>query len=146
MSDTDTTISLVCPSCSTVNRVPQSRMADEPICGKCKQALAPDSPIELTDTNFHKFVTRTGVPVVVDFWAAWCGPCRTMAPSFVAAAKQLSPIIILAKLNTEEASRSAAGFNISGIPCLIAFRGGKEVARQSGAMSTEQIVRWARSV
>jgi thioredoxin 2 len=146
MSKTEATVSLVCPICLSVNRVPKSRLVDAPICGKCKLALTPSHPIELTDANFAKFVSRTGIPIVIDFWASWCGPCQTMAPAFVAAANQLTPNVMLAKLNTELASRSAAGFNISGIPCLIAFRDGKEVARQSGVMSAEEIVRWARSI
>ncbi len=146
MSNTKTAISLVCSSCLSVNRVPEARMADAPICGKCKQLLTPDQPIELTDENFQKFVARTEIPIVIDFWAPWCGPCRQMAPAFSAAAKQLSPNVILAKVNTEEAQRSAEGFNITGIPCMIAFRNGKEVARQSGAMNTEQIVKWTRAV
>ena len=146
MSRTETTISLVCPGCLSVNRVPETRLNDFPICGKCKNALTPDHPIELTDGNFQKFVSRTQLPIVIDFWASWCGPCRMMAPAFAAAAKQVTPNVILAKLNTEEARQSAAGFNISGIPCLIAFRGGKEVARQSGAMNTEQIVQWSKAI
>lgn len=146
MSKTKTTISLVCLGCAAVNRVPLSRITEEPICGKCKQALVPDYPVELTDANFQKFISRTSIPIVIDFWAAWCGPCRMMAPAFAAAAKELSPLVILAKLNTEEANQTAAGFNISGIPCLIAFRNGQEVARQSGAMSTEQIVKWVKAV
>jgi thioredoxin 2 len=146
MPATEYTLSLVCPDCLSVNRVPEARLADGPVCGKCKQSLTPGQPIELTDANFKKFLSRTDLPIVVDFWAAWCGPCQSMAPAFTAAAEQLSPNILLAKLSTEESQRSAAGFNITGIPCLIAFRGGKEVARQSGAMNAQQIVQWTRSV
>ncbi|MCL4123717.1 UNVERIFIED_CONTAM: hypothetical protein GTU68_024175 [Idotea baltica] len=146
MTTTEDSTSLVCANCLAVNRVPVGRLADGPVCGKCKQALTPSRPIELTDANFKKFISRTETPIVVDFWAAWCGPCQAMAPEFSAAAKQLSPNILLAKLNTEEARQSAAGFNITGIPCLIKFHGGKEVARQSGAMNAEQVVQWSRSV
>jgi thioredoxin 2 len=146
MSETSRTISFVCPNCGSVNRVPENRIDDGPICGKCKSRLAPGKPIELTDQSFDPFVSRTSVPVIVDFWAAWCGPCRMMAPAFDEAAKELAPRAILAKLNTEESRRTASGFNITGIPCLIAFRNGKEVARQSGVMSGAQIVQWVRSI
>ena len=141
-----TKLNFVCPSCSSVNRVPESRLNDQPVCGKCKQTLFPDHPVELTDANFQTFVTRTDIPVIIDFWAAWCGPCRMMAPAFAAAAAQLTPRILLAKLDTDSASRTASAFDIQGIPCLIAFRQGREIARQSGAMSTPQIVQWANSV
>ncbi len=137
---------LVCSHCGSVNRIPESRLGDGPICGKCNSALLPDHPIELTDDNFHKFLSRTTIPVIVDFWAPWCPPCRQMAPAFAAATPLLAPGRILAKLNTEDYPQAAAGFNITGIPCLIAFRDGNEVARQSGAMSTDQIRQWANSI
>ena len=142
----ETTISFVCPKCAAENRVPESRLLESPVCGKCKSALLPGHPPELTDENFSKFIERTGVLVVVDFWATWCPPCRMMAPEFVKAAKSLSPNYILAKLDTEEAPRSAGQFDIQGIPCLIAFRNGKEVARHSGAMGVDEIVQWVKSV
>jgi thioredoxin 2 len=141
-----TKLKVVCPHCLSVNRVPESRLGDQPVCGKCTQNLLPDHPVELTDANFQTFVSRTEIPVIVDFWAAWCGPCRMMAPAFAAAAAQLTPRILLAKLDTDAASRTASSFDISGIPCLIAFRHGREIARQSGAMSTPQIVQWATHV
>ncbi len=142
----DSTINFVCPNCLTVNRVPESRLQDNPICGKCKQPVIPDHPVELVDSNFQTFVSRTGVPVVVDFWAPWCGPCRMMAPAFAQAAAQLSPKVIFAKLNTDEAGRSAAPFDIRGIPCLIIFQNGKEVARQTGVMNAHQIAQWVGSL
>jgi thioredoxin 2 len=146
MAGSETIISLVCSNCGAVNRVPSTRIIDRPICGKCKTSLVPTDPVELDDSSFHKYISRTNLPVIVDFWAQWCAPCRMMAPQFAAAAKQLSPKVILAKLNTETASRAASPFKITGIPCLIAFKNGKEVKRQSGAMSTEQIVAWAKSI
>ncbi len=136
---------IVCPHCSAVNRIPASRLADKPICGKCKQPLFTGHPIELTDQNFAKFIAKSDVPVVVDFWAEWCGPCKMMAPAFAEASVQLEPNIILAKLNTEVAQQTAAQFGIRSIPSIIIFKNGKEVLRQAGALNTQQIVQWAQS-
>ncbi len=136
---------IVCPHCSAVNRIPASRLADKPICGKCKQPLFTGHPIELTDQNFAKFIAKSDVPVVVDFWAEWCGPCKMMAPAFAEASVQLEPNIILAKLNTEVAQQTAAQFGIRSIPNIIIFKNGKEVLRQAGALNTQQIVQWAQS-
>jgi thioredoxin 2 len=126
--------------------VENSRLGDRPVCGKCKHSLFPDHPVELTDATFQKFLTRSDVPVVVDFWAPWCPPCRQMGPEFAKASSQLSPNFILAKLNTEDSPTSAAPFNITGIPCMIAFRHGQEIARQPGAMRADQIIQWVNSI
>jgi len=135
---------IVCPSCAATNRVPANKLSDNPVCGKCHNALFKAEPVALTETNFYKHVNRSDIPVVVDFWASWCGPCKAMAPSFSKASATLEPNIRLAKLNTEEAQSIAATFNIRSIPTLVVFKDGKEVARQAGAMSAEAIEAWAK--
>jgi thioredoxin 2 len=135
-------VHVVCPHCGTTNRLPQQRLADAPACGKCKQPLFDGHPVSLTEADFDRHVGKSDVPVVVDFWAAWCGPCKMMAPQFERAAKELEPGVRLAKLDTEAAQGIAARYGIRSIPTMIAFKGGKEVARQSGAMDAASIVRW----
>lgn len=137
-----TPLMIVCPHCHAANRVPAERLSEQPVCGKCRQRLFTGHPVELGADAFDRQVGRSDIPVVVDFWAPWCGPCRMMAPAFAQAAHQLEPRYRLAKLNTEEAQDVAARFGIRSIPTLVIFRNGREVARQSGAMDTGNLVRW----
>ena len=136
---------IVCPHCDAVNRVPESRLGENPVCGKCGQALFNGYPVALTQQTFAKAITRNDIPVLVDFWAPWCGPCKMMAPQFEQAAKTLEPHIRLAKVDTEAEQMLGAQYGIRSIPTLALFKGGKEVARQAGAMGAADIVRWVQS-
>ena len=136
---------IVCPHCHTTNRVPRGQLVSAPDCGKCHQPLFTGHPVALSEAAFEKHIARSQVPVLVDFWAPWCGPCRAMAPQFEAAARELEPQMRLAKVNTEEAQALGARLQIRSIPTLALFVGGREVARQPGAMGAADIVRWARA-
>ena len=138
-------VQVVCPHCHTTNRVPSDRLEQQPNCGQCKSPLFTGQPLEVDAASFDRHVERSDLPVVVDFWAPWCGPCRTMAPAFAQAATLLEPHFRLAKVNTESVQALAARFGIRSIPTLAVFRQGREIARQAGAMDTPGLVRWIRS-
>lgn len=131
-----------CPHCNALNRVPEAKLEDDGRCGRCKQALFSNAPLHLTRANFDAHAAHGDIPLLVDFWAPWCGPCRSMAPAFTAAAKVLEPQVRLGKVNTEEEQGLGARFAIRSIPTLLLIHGGREIARQAGAMSAEDIRRW----
>ncbi len=145
MSELSESKIIVCPHCHAPNRVPVERLAEGGTCGKCKSALFRGEPLELNAASFDQHVWRSDIPVVVDFWAPWCGPCRSMAPAFAQAARELEPEFRLVKVNTEEEQALAARFGIRSIPTLAVFRGGREVARQAGAMDAGNLKRWIRA-
>lgn len=143
MSDT---ILAACPSCSTLNRLPRDKLAQGPggKCGQCGAALFEGHPVALDSRTFETHAVRSDLPLLVDFWAPWCGPCRAMAPQFEKAAAQLEPGVRLAKVNTDEEQELAARFSIRGIPTIVLMAKGREVARHSGVMDAEGIRRWVQ--
>ena len=136
---------VVCPHCTAVNRIPAERLAAHPKCGKCGQLLFSAKPVELSQPSFQKHLQKNDIPLLVDFWAPWCGPCKMMAPAFAEAATLLEPRMRLAKVNTEVETSLGAQFNIRSIPTMVLFQNGVEKGRQSGAMNSAGILQWVNS-
>ena len=135
-------VHVVCAACGATNRVPPERLQEQPHCGKCHAALLGVPPIELTDATFDRFVQRNDLPVVVDFWAAWCGPCKMMAPVFAQAAREQGSRFRFGKLDTDANQAVAQRYGIRSIPSLLLFRGGNEVDRAVGAMDAGRLRQW----
>jgi thioredoxin 2 len=144
LNSTAALVNAVCPACGTVNRIAEDRAA-EALCGKCGQPIFDGHPIEVSDASAERHLTRSDVPVVLDFWAPWCAPCRAMAPVFEAAAQALEPRFRLLKVNTDEEQGLAARFDIRAIPTFVIVRNGKEVARTAGAMQPARFIEWVRA-
>lgn len=138
------TIHVVCPGCDSVNRIPREKLGAGGKCGSCKSVLLDGKPLEVDTARFNQHLGRSGLPLLVDFWAAWCGPCKMMAPAFAQAAGLLGSDARLLKVDTEAEQGLAARYGIQSIPTMVLFKEGREVARQMGAMNPEGIVAWAR--
>ena len=135
-------IHIVCPKCNGINRVPTSRLGDKPACGKCHSPVLDGKPVNLSGQNFDRFIGRNDLPVVVDFWAAWCGPCKMMAPVFSQVSSEMASRMRFAKVDTEQSQDIAARYNIRSIPTMILFKNGKEIDRVAGAMDQNALKRW----
>ncbi len=136
---------VICAGCGSINNVPVSRMNDNPVCGKCKNPVMSGQPLELNEAGFNRFVSKSNQPLLVDFWAPWCGPCKMMAPVFTQAAAQLEPQFRLIKVNTEVEQNLAGRLRIQSIPTLAIYKNGQEIIRQPGAMGLGDLISWARS-
>ena len=133
---------IVCPHCLKMNRVPPERATEDPTCGHCRQTLLDAEPVTLDDASFERVTTKTELPIVVDFWASWCGPCLMMAPQYEQAASRLKGRALFAKVDSDASPQTSSRFAVRSIPTLLLMRGGQEVKRQAGAIQAAQIVAW----
>ncbi|WP_202560435.1 thioredoxin TrxC [Alcanivorax sp. DP30] len=135
-------IELTCSHCGTINRVPEERLRNNPVCGKCRHAILDGQPLSASDAGFQRLVDRNGLPLVLDFWASWCGPCQQFAPTFQATAGQFATQARFVKVDTERCPQTAARFQIRSIPTLMIIKNGKEIARLAGALPKAQFTQW----
>ena len=132
---------IVCPECGAKNRVPEDKLSANPACGQCHQALIPLAPIELNEQNFSHFIQNSDLPILLDLWADWCGPCKMMAPHFATVAKQ-NPHVVFAKIDTEANPRLSSAFHVRSIPTLVLMNKSNEIARISGALRATELQQW----
>ena len=135
---------IVCSHCHATNRIPEGRKASEGQCGKCKKTIWDGKPVDLTESQFGKYISKNDLPIVIDFWASWCGPCKAMAPAYAQVAEQMKDQALFAKVNTVNAEQLSVQFNIRSIPTLIVFKNGKEVDRLAGALPANQLQQWVQ--